>query len=44
MKPLWVQTLAWIMAILFALLLALAGPDGDGGFELQVPHGANAPR
>jgi hypothetical protein len=45
MKPLWVQTLLWILAILAALLLALVGPEGSGshGFDL-IPHGANAPR
>ncbi|MGV3569503.1 MAG: hypothetical protein ACO1PB_02810 [Ramlibacter sp.] len=44
MKPLWVHTLAWIIAAVFALLLALAGPDGGGGFELLLPHGAGTPR
>ena len=45
MKPLWTQTLAWIAAVLAAVLLALANPDGlglhpDGG----VSQGASAPR
>lgn len=46
MKPLWTQTLAWIIAILAAVLLALAGPEGIGlhGFEATVPHGAGTPR
>lgn len=30
MKPLWVQTLAWIAAVVVAILLALAYPDGMG--------------
>jgi hypothetical protein len=43
MKPLWTNTLAWIAAVLVALLLALAVPEGLGvaptGFEvdLQTP-------
>jgi hypothetical protein len=46
MKPLWTQTLAWIIAVLAALLLALASP---GGLSLLVEqddfsHGANTPR
>ncbi len=44
MKQLWWHTLAWVVAILVAVLLALAGPDGGSGFDLQVPHGALAPR
>ncbi|MDB5750848.1 MAG: hypothetical protein JWP65_1269 [Ramlibacter sp.] len=45
MKPLWTHTLAWIAAILAALLLALAGPEAGGnGFELEVAHGAGTPR
>ena len=45
MKPLWTQTLAWIAAVLAAVLLALANPDGlglhlDGGCS----QGASAPR
>jgi len=30
MKPLWAQTLAWLAAVLAAVLLALATPDGMG--------------
>lgn len=30
MKPLWIQTLAWVAAVVVALLLALAYPDGMG--------------
>jgi len=30
MKPLWTQTLAWLVAALAAILLALATPDGLG--------------
>ena len=47
MKPLWIQTLAWIAAVVAAVLLALANPDGLGfsydsdGFR---PQGAMAPR
>lgn len=45
MKPLWTQTLAWIAAVLAAVLLALANPDGLGfSFGGHMPHGANAPR
>lgn len=46
MKPLWAQTLAWIAAILAAVLLAWAVPEGFGlhGFDVPVPHGAIAPR
>lgn len=46
MKPLWTQTLAWIVAVLAALLLAFAGPEGPGtfGFEPEFAHGASAPR
>jgi len=45
MKPLWTQTLAWIVAIVIAILLALAGsePFGPGSIEL-LPHGWEAPR
>jgi hypothetical protein len=46
MKPLWMQTLAWIVAILVAVLFAFANPDADtthdsGSF---IPHGSIAPR
>lgn len=30
MKPLWTQTLAWIAAVVVAVLLALANPAGMG--------------
>ena len=45
MKPLWTQTLAWIVAIVIAILLALAGsePLGPGAMDL-VPHGSETPR
>lgn len=43
MKPLWTQTLVWIAAVLAAVLLALATPDGPS-FEQQSSHGAIAPR
>lgn len=44
MKPLWVQTLVWIAAVLAALLLAIAVPESLHGFALEFPHGAAAPR
>lgn len=46
MKPFWVQTLAWIAAVLVAVLLAMANPDGQGLFFGNgiLPHGADAPR
>jgi hypothetical protein len=28
MKPLWMQTLVWIAAVIAAILLAMATPDG----------------
>jgi len=46
MKPLWMQTLAWIVAILIAVLFALAGSDhtpATGGVPL-LPHGSETPR
>lgn len=43
MKPLWTQTLAWIVAILVAVLFALAGPDAFVDLD-SVPHGSAAPR
>lgn len=45
MKPLWTQTLAWIVAIVIAVLLALVGsePLGPGSMDL-VPHGSETPR
>jgi hypothetical protein len=49
MKPLWAQTLAWIAAVLVAVLLAFANPDGMGlsvgdGLSTHGAHGAVAPR
>lgn len=45
MKPLWTHTLAWIVAVAIALLMALVGPDGGGsGFEFETAHGAGTPR
>ncbi len=48
MKPLWTQTLAWIAAVLAALLFALAVPESLGvgafGFEADMPQGAALPR
>jgi len=47
MKPLWTQTLAWMAAVLAAILLALAGPEsGPAGLapDLLLPHGASTPR
>jgi len=45
MKPLWTQTLAWIAAVVAAILLSFASP---GGLSLLLdadsPHGASAPR
>lgn len=46
MKPLWVQTLAWIAAILVAVLFALVGSDNGpapGVIDL-LPHGSETPR
>jgi hypothetical protein len=46
MKPLWMQTLAWIAAIAIAVLLAALGPDNQAlpsPMEL-LPQGANTPR
>ena len=33
MKPLWIQTIAWIAAAVAAFLLALASPDALGLFS-----------
>ena len=41
MKPLWIQTLVWVAAVVVALLFALAGPDGS---DFKAPQGAIAPR
>ena len=44
MKPLWTQTLAWLAAVVVALLLALSGPDGFDRWQPEpIPHGATAP-
>jgi hypothetical protein len=46
MKPVWTQTLAWIAAVVAAVLLAWANPDGmgvsmdDGAYR---PVGASVP-
>ena len=45
MKPLWTQTLAWIAAVVIALLLAYAGPEmADRFVPDSISHGASAPR
>ena len=46
MKPLWAQTVAWIAAVLAALLLALASPDGLGfsSGDNYRPQGGMMPR
>lgn len=45
MKPLWTPTIAWIVAIVIAILLALAGPDTFGPAPADLlPHGSSAPR
>lgn len=45
MKPLWMQTLAWIAAVAAALLLAWAGPEvADRYLSDAIPHGASTPR
>ena len=46
MKPLWPPTLAWIVAIAIALLLAFAGPDAAERVLLDdfMPQGASTPR
>ena len=46
MKRLWTQTLAWIAAILVAVLFAFANPDADTAVNVDstVPHGSVAPR
>jgi hypothetical protein len=46
MKRLWLQMLAWIIAILVAVLFALAGSDhalAPGVLDL-LPHGSETPR
>jgi hypothetical protein len=37
MKPLWTHTLAWVAAVLAAVVLALAGPDLSG-LHYLFPH------
>ena len=45
MKPLWTQTLAWIAAVIAAVLLALANPDGLGFHnDFFSSQGATVPR
>ena len=47
MKPHWIQTIAWIAAVVAAVLLALANPVGLGFFtdgHAYRPHGAITPR
>lgn len=46
MKPVWTQMLAWIAAVLVAVLLALANPDGMGIHLLPdlFPQGSETPR
>jgi hypothetical protein len=46
MKPLWTQTLVWLAAVLAAVLLAWASPDGLGfGMDDDYrPQGGMAPR
>jgi len=41
MKPLWIQTLLWVAAVVVALLFAIAGPDGT---DFKASHGAVLPR
>lgn len=46
MKPLWMQTAAWIAAVIAALLLAFANPEGLGfsADDAPRPQGAIMPR
>ena len=47
MKPLWTQTIAWIAAVVAAILLAFANPVGLGFFpdgHAFRPHGGIMPR
>jgi hypothetical protein len=41
MKPPWIHTLVWVAAVIAALLMALAGPDGT---DFKLPHGGGVPR
>ena len=46
MKPLWTQTLAWIVAIVIAILFALAGSESPHTPDITdlLPHGSETPR
>lgn len=46
MKPTWSQTLAWVAAVLAAVVLAFTGPDvlHFSPFHAPVPQGGAAPR
>ena len=47
MKPHWIQTIAWIAAVVAAVLLAFANPVGLGFFtdgHAYRPHGGITPR
>ena len=46
MKPLWTHTLAWIAAVLAAVLLALSLPEllNLSPFHAEFPQGAIVPR
>lgn len=45
MKPTWIDTLAWLGAIVIALLLALASQEVSERFLPDgIAHGAEAPR
>ena len=48
MKPLWTKTIAWIAAVIAAILLAFANPVGLGYFtddgHAYRPHGGGTPR
>lgn len=47
MKPHWTDTIAWIVAVVAAILLAFANPVGLGFFtdgHAYRPHGGITPR
>jgi hypothetical protein len=45
MKPLWAQTLAWLAAVVAAVLFALASTGGFGVLsDTEAAHGASTPR
>jgi hypothetical protein len=45
MKPLWTQTLAWLAAVVTAVLLAFASPGGLSLLsDTEAAHGASTPR